>query len=693
MIGTQLHAPNGYRNLECGCVYHFLENNAATGRVTLVQFWVPDADVPPAVVKEVRPEPRKKRRAQPRALLVRMACSLFEAGLLSDHIRMCEVQHNLPPWFRGVSVDHLCSSDRRNPRLVRSHSERISLRFEIIKPAVARADEILACDDPMYELGKLARACCPAINETRYALWFLVYLAFGRKPYVLHYAIASMGRWDRLATPGAKRGTPNLTYGAGHGHNADEEMVRKIRASYATFGKRGVRSKTVYRLAMTKEFGCEERKVGARKEFYHPDGAPFPTAGMYWYHVRRLLGKKLVRRVRIGPRKDRSFYAPYTGFFSADTANLMERVESDGFIMEEVPRALVGDADVKPLVVVRIRDVRSGLFTGIGFANVAERASAYRMAKFVQAVDKAWLCSLFGIVIQPEQWPNRGSSPYEVQDRGPGATPGAFSSLEEFKPVIVEGTPSRSPQSKALIEASNPRSIKIDDTVHYMRSDKNVFQLCVQEIMALIVANDTMDVSDRVPNDLLEEVEVPTPLQLWNALDARMRNCAVPMTKDEAIVAFLTPVTARLTRRGVELLGRVFGSDELDASGVRDKLSGNQNLEVQAYVLEACVRHIWIQIHGSIIQVDMMVAYRTGEDEVYVSLSDMMERAAQITRKKRGFEEHKVASEAEVAREYEKQTGQKWRSAKPRAGRPKFGSAHGKADSKLTQEIMKGKKG
>lgn len=693
MIGTQLCAPGGYRNLQRGVVYHFLENNADTGRASLVEFWTPEDEAPAASVEQTHPKPKKKRRPQSRALLVRIERSEFETGLLARQIQECEVQCTLPGWFRGVSEEHLLTSDARNPDLIRPHSDRIAGRLAAIQPALEQWASILASADPMRELGRLARACRPAINETRYALWVLAYLAFGRKPHVLHYSLALMGRWNRLTTPSDfKWGTPNLTHGAGYGHNADEEMLKKILRSYATFSKNNAPHKTIYRSAMTKEFGCLERKVGARAEFYHPGGERFPTAGIYWSQLNKALGSRVTRRTRIGPRKERSVFAPYTGSFSADTANLMERVEADAFVMKEVPRGVVSDADVKPLVVVRIRDVRSGLLTGIGFSHVAERASAYRMAKFVQAVDKVWLCSLFGIVIKPEQWPNNGASPNDVQDRGPGVTPDAFSRDEEFQPVIAEGTPSRSPQSKSLIEASNPRSVKLDDKVRYMRSDKNVFQLCVQEIMALILANDTMDVSDRVPNDLLEKVEITTPLHLWNALDARMRNCALPMTKEEAIIAFLTPVDAKLTRRGVELHGRVFGSSDLNTCGVRDKLSGAQEIPVQAYVLEACVRHIWIKVSGSIVQVDMMTAYRTGDEELYVSLSELQERALQIVKKQRGFEEHKAASEATMARDYEEQTGKKWRSSKPKAGRPKWGSAEAKTDSRHAQEFIKGSK-
>ena len=692
MIGTQLMAAKGYLSLERDCVYHFLENNGKTGIVSLVRFWTPDDPGHGLNDRDNPQEGKKKRRPQDRAFLVRLQRKDFEAGLTQGNIVFLETQHLLPPWFKGINEAHLLSADERNPELRRSHEQRIKERIETIQPAVDRKDEILAAEDPMKELGRLARACHPRCNETRYKLWFFTYVAFGKRPTSLHYAIGLMGRWDRLtSTSTVRRGAPNLTHGPGYGSNADTDMVEKIVAAYRAVASAGVTRNRIYRTAITKHFQCVEQKVGKRRIFVHPNGERFPTRGMFWYWVHNANGTSATRRTLVGPRKDRTKYAPFVGSFSSDTANLMERVEQDGYYLEEIPRALTSDADLKPLVVVRIRDVRSGLFTGIGFSHGGEAASAYRMAKFVQAVDKVWLCGLFGVTISRDQWPSMGASPNDVQDRGPGSTAGAFSSNEEFRPVIIEGTPSRSPQSKSLIEASNPRSIKLDDTVHYMRSDKSVIQLCVQEIFSLILANDSTDVSDRVPTDLLAEVEVPTPLNLWVALDSRMRNDGLPMTRDEAIVAFLTPVEAKLTRRGVELLGRVFSSAALDASGLREKLNRNQRMSVQAYVLEACVRHIWIAMSGQVIEVDMMTSFRSGDAEVRVSLSELKERADQTTKMTRGLGEHRVATESAMARDYEEQTGLKFQSAKRQPGKPKYSTSEAKSEARQTKEIMKGK--
>lgn len=691
MIGTQLLAPSGFLNLEQQCVYYFLDNNATTGLVSLVHFCLPDKETPPVSSNVAKPKPSKKRRAQPRAIFVRMSRSDFEAGLLKRKIIISKVQSELPPWFEGVTAEHLLTADDQNKKLKTSHKERIARRVEAIQPAIDKVNEVFAADDPIAMLGKLARSCRPAINESRYAFWFFTFLAFGRKPLVLHYATALMGRWSRLTTPSDVRfGSPNRARGANYGSNPDSEMVEKIMKAYRTVAKPGVSAKKIYRLAITKTFGCLEREINGKKVFYHPAGGHFPTNRQFWYRVNKEIGAQTTRRIRIGPRNERTKHAPFKGSFSADVANLMERTELDAYVMKEVPRALTSDADLKPLTVVRIICARSRLFTGIGFSHGAERASAYRMAKFVQAVDKVWLCSLFGITIRHEEWPSIGASPNEVQDRGPGVTSGAFSSDATFLPVIMEGTPSRSPQSKALIEASNPRSAKLDDTVHFMRSDKNVLQLCVQEIYALILANKSTNIVELVPTELLAQIEVPTPVNLWVTLDARMRNDAVPMSRDEAIVAFLTPVTAKLTRRGVELLGRVFGSADLDASGLRAKISGNQSIAIQAYVLEACVRHIWAYTSGRIIQVDMMAPYVAGDREFYVSLSELQERAKQVTEKKRGFQEHKDASEAEMGRRYEEQTGKNWRSSKRKPGRPKTGRSDAVSESRQTRELMKG---
>lgn len=700
--GTQIHAPRGYLNLEQGAVYHFLQSNENTKLVSLVQFIAPAPAFPPkskndprkseAKDQDAEPAPRTKRKPQPRAILVRLGRSEFEAGLDSGMIKKCELQNNLPPWLSGLTVDRLHASDAGRRNAVKKHAERIKDKLKRIASALKIKNEILASEKPEQILGRLARSCKPAVNETRYSWWFYTRLAFEGNDLALHYSFASIGHWNRLdSTSLVKRGAPSRDEGPGHGYNTDRAMLETILESYRRLAKSGIKLDDIYVRAIVEDFGCKTREVNGAREFYHPRGERFPTEKMYWYHVDQTIGKKRKRRTRIGRKKERSKFAPFVGSFSSNVANLMERVEGDAYVLKEVPRGLISDADVKPLVVVRLRDQRSGLFTGIGFSFGSETSSAYRMARFVQAVDKVWLCSLFGIRITAAMWPSEGNSPHDIQDRGPGGTDGAFAREDEFTPVIVEGSPSRSPQSKALIEASNPREPKVDDQLAHMRSDKNAFQLVVQEIWRLIRDNDSMNVKDRVSDDLLEEVSVPTPLRLWKALDARMRNDGVAMLREDAIRAFLTPAKAKLTRRGVELMGRVFRSDALDKSGLRECINGNQTLEVDVWVLEACVRHIWLDMRGKLIQLDMTAAYRTTDREFFVTLSELQERADQHRKWERKLPEHQQATEAHVAEQHRSQTGKSWRSAKAKPGRAKYGTKQARSEGARTRALSKGK--
>lgn len=690
-LGTQYIAPEGYELLEKDRVYHLLKNDAGSSKVSMVWFSLRAVPATCAKTSEILKPPT---RVESIANFVRMDRSDFEDGILEGKIIIAPTQATLPFWLDGLTEANLEFSDDNRKSCKKPHRDRIDAKLAHIHPMVARYQEVLADGDPEALLNRHARACIPVVNETRFRLWFFVYLAFGKNRLALHYSTQRIGRWSRLEhSSKTKRGRPSKSKGKFSGHNASADMVEKILSSYARLRGLGIKHNLIYRRAAVREFGCRTR-LGKRgfRVFYHPDGAKFPTSWMYWYYVEKTFGKEEVRRTRIGSVKERSKFSPYRGSFSSDVINLMERVEPDVYVMKEAPRGLLDGSVLKPLRVARIRDVRSGTITGIGFSFGSETADAYRMARFCQAIPKVKYCSLFGISITAEQWPSQGTSADDVQDRGPGATRGAFSGDPQFEPVIKSLPPSWSGQSHAVIESSHPKSLKNDEAPSFIRSDKNVVLLVRQEIERVLVQNDTMDVGERIPDDLLELVDRPTPIALWSALDRLGRNDAVPISFDEAVRAFLTKVPATADRRGVSLHGRVFGSRALDASGFREKLSGHQTLPVSVYVLDACVRHIWMEVQGRIVELEMQVSRRVADDELFISLEDLRERAEFMKAQRRSLEAHRSALAAQSEIDFKADTGKGLDSGTRVWGRPKRTTKMALQEAREAKRMLTGRK-
>lgn len=670
-LGTQYVAQKGYQQLEKAHTYHVLLNDTnRTGLVSLVWF--------------------EMCRDEPAAYLLRMRGGDFEDGIRTGQISRVEPQALLPFWFEGVDAGDLNDSDARRRSKKKAHADRMHGKVEAISPAVKVFQDVLRSDDPDRILNSYARAC--AMKEVRFRLCFYLYLAFGKREIVLHYRKGKIGTWSRDDNPStAKRGAPDKDKGPGAGYNVDADMESAILETFQKYRGLGVRDNLIYARAMVDDFGCRVRERGdGHSEYYHPDGVHFPSSNEYWDHVNKKYGHGDVRSTRIGKTRERSEFSPFQGSFSANVCNLMERVETDVYVMKECPKGLFKNSPLRPLRVCRRRDVTAGKFTGIGFSLGSEKSSQYRMARFCEAINKVKFCYLFGLTIEAHQWEGEGVCAYDAEDRGAGASPGAFSRDPEFDAVVKALAPSGAAQSKALIEASNPRAQRDDEGDTFIPSNKNVFQLIQEEILRLIGDNNSMDVSSRVPDDLLDVVCPRTPNNLARELDRLERNNAIPMSFDEAVRAFLTIVPAKVDRRGVVLHDRVFGSKAFDATGFRDKISGNQSIDVEIYVLEACVRHVWIDVHGRIVELDMQIPHRAGVDEYFIPLEDLKEREGHIRATDTRFRKHRAAVTGQRMLDSEEVTGEKVSLGARRKGRPRR-SESGLADEREEDRILRGR--
>ena len=690
-IGTQLVAPDGFLDLEKGVTYYFLKSSS-DGLVYLVDF----------VARPARRVERKRaghsamvnQTPTPIPVLLVIARDDFESGLDERNRRIVRVerQHTLPPWLEELEGQDLSRTDQKRRSARVAHVARIERKLELISPLVRVADQVLGADDPDHAINAHARACTPRQNETRLRLAFYVYLLFGRNRFALHYPIHKIGRWDRDRASDTKRGRPSERKGKGHGHNATPELVQKMLDCYARESGPGVDLPTIYRTFMSRDLGCRERPDrNGCLSYWHPQGAAFPTKGMFLYHVRKAFGTAQLQRTMLGYARTRSKFDAHLGAFTQNLCNAHERVEADAYVVRELPRGLIDGHTLPALRVVRFRDVASGLITGIGFALGSETAAAYRMARFCQAVDKVLFCSLFGVRITADQWPSIGLTAYDVQDRGPGATDGAFARHQACQPVVREIPPSYAGQSKAIVESSHPKSRSTDDAPSHVKSNMRVFELIRRELWRVIRDNDSINIADRIPPDLLSHVCKPSPLALFRELDRRGRNDAMSIGFGDAVRTFLSKHEARLTRDGIMFKNQCYSGPGLVASGALRRRPASQASTVEVYVLDACVRHIWIDIDDALVQLEIKPKLRVADEEMYLSLDELMEREEHLRTMALDFDEHRDAVASKRAREFEVENGLRWNGGSRIVGRPRWRTEAAKREAAESKLAMQGK--
>ncbi|MHA4868703.1 hypothetical protein ACXZ1M_13485 [Duganella sp. PWIR1] len=675
-IGTQLIAPNGYKKLEKDVTYYFLRSSARTERVTLVQYIV-------------SPSGRTRNgklvadaEAQYRTQMVVLPRCQFEQGIQTKKILPCARQSTLPPWLAGYEGIDLGWSDenRRNARV--RHSDRIDNRLKLIQPLLNIKTDILDSEKPEKAINKYARECTPVQNERRLRLWFLTYILFGQNRFALHYGIAAIGRWERSSVGTVKRGAPSTYKGKHHGYNVDETMYKKIIEGFDRFARRGVKRGIIYEKTLQYVFECKViTGQHRRKSYVQPDGLPYPSERQFFYCVGKEYGTSTVAEIKIGRGRARMELAPSQGPFTEAVSNLMESVEADGYFFEDLPSGIIDGCPLPPLCEVRLRDVASGAIVGIGFSQGAERAAAYRMAMFCAAICKVKYCALFGMTIEPEEWPTIGLPSKYITDRGVGATPTAFARDIVFKPAIRELTPSYSGQSKAVIESSHPKTTSNLDAPFHRQSQLRPTQMIRREILATIRDNDCMLVQSRLTPDLVDKVRTPTPIGVWEAMDRLGRNDAQRISFEDAVRNFLSIIPVKVRADGVFLNSRRYDSEQLRATRILDKVARSQGLDMQAYHLDGTVRYIWIQVGGQLVELEIQLALRVQESAKNLTLEELQQWEAHERQQRSIHKEHVHASNTEMRMRFEEETGKKSDSVTTKSGRARRGTAQAKREA------------
>lgn len=675
--GIQIEFPTGYKAFAPDTTYYLLANRPEHTNVSLAWFSKPASEWRVHLVQMPRPE--------------------FEEAIGNRSIVMAKDQVTMPPWlaaYEGLSADAI---DDSRPSAVKSHRDRAQERLLSISIFLnddfERSFDLSRCPEKLFKrrlresLNPLAEEAVPPSSNTasedtkkktpkpnalRALLWYCVFRLFGRDVNALLPAYIGIGLWSRIdLEPKCGRfGRPTKRPELGQGHSA-VGIAKRIQDSYAKICALGLSMVEIHRRALRQEFGCSYEKLpnGAMRPF-HPEGLPFPSYQQYRYWVLKEFGLEQTQRTRLGDSGFRTRKAAHAGSFSSDSANYLETAEADVYQIPERPRLIVGKDAELPLRVCRIVDNATGFITGVGFSLGSETAEAYRLAKFCSVVPRELMGRLFGIELNDEIWPGRGLAAREIVDRGPGSSPMADGSGDAPSP-IRELSPSWSGQSKATVESSHPRNIKVDGAPSHVVSDLNVFQMAVRELMRTPAENERKDASRRLTPEMLASGVPANPKAIANYLLSRFRTSAVAVSTDTAIRKFLRPVEFELKSTGLWLDILQFSHTHLIEHGLPSRTPKNQRTVVRGYVYPLSLYLAWVEIGGRLHEVSPLLRIRDDSSQLFITLDDLGALSELMLEARARQREHGASAMGAAEANFFARFGVAWSASERRPGAAK----------------------
>lgn len=651
-----------------GNVYHLVRNHHQSGRAIIALF---------------------THAKRPAAHLIMIDRLRFEAALAEGKIVPAPNPSGLPPHLDGLKDTDLIRLDASRIAKKMSNAERVQERLLAIAPLLEREQEILAAPFPESLISAYAKSV--GKNSGRLRTWFLTYITFGRNAWALLPNFAQIGLWDRLSNTASqsKLGRPSQIKGKLSGVRPTPEMIDLILTSYAKRSSLGKKLRKIYRDAVEADF--KGRPVYDQSGHMTLVGDNIPTYDQYRYQVHKYYGLATVQRTLYGEVKFRRRFAAHKGSFPEGVSSLYEATEADAYVCEDRPKGYIDGAVLQALYVARAVDTASGMRLGIGFSFGGESSEAYNAMLFCAAIPKTKFCSLFDIEIDEHEWPSAGLSPRHITDRGPGIKrePGVPDEPSDAL-AIRELTPSGMGQSKALVESAQRRRTETEGPETYLISDLTAYQMARREIRRLLAEIQGADVSGRMTPEMIRSNVRPNPLGVWKFLDDRARNLAEQCNFAAAVRRFLAPITVRLDRDGAHLRHQRYDSSELRDTNVLDRIGENGTKSVPGYYLPFCIRYLWVEIDGYLVEVAAVLKLRDDEEQLYRTFDDLLAEDRVLKDSRTLLLEHRDAAQVAQKRAFEAETGQRWESTKRRStrARPKGSAA---LDNQDVKKISTGK--
>ncbi|MFN3731974.1 hypothetical protein [Comamonas testosteroni] len=679
LIGTQLVVSNEFNSLTQNRVYYFL---ARTSQVRLV--WFEDRE-PKRVGKKLRAD-----SPLPKVHIMDVSGDIFDYGLDQGFISVKPCQDELPHWL--VPEDISPESKNAGSNIIfDKQEERVKRKIQTIAPLVESAQSILSLENPFKYLNHYAKLSCPELNTSRLRTEFFSYILFRRDERVLRYRVGRIGLWDRVNHKGGKPGIKSLGVSKNFlAKSTDIDVINDIKVGWQRWGKFGSTVSEIHQKVCAYLWEAEtlENSRGV-KVAIRPDGRPVLSEQQFRRRLHKIIGYEQVKTTLRGRAFWREEKASSTGRFSEDLCNVGERVESDGYWVKEKVLAPDGVSILPGLVVIRVKCVLSGMLLGIGFSLGGESAEAYRMAQFCMAIPKSLFGKYFGVEISDERWPSVGISDNLVFDRGAGSSIKAEASEPIGKAAMREMPPTGFGQGKAAIESSHPRKPKTRDRQAYRATSLNLIDLMRKEIERTIDQVDSADMSSRITPSMLAYVDRATPLAIFSALSERGRTCLRPISFEDAVRSFLSPVSLQVKADGVYHMYQRYTSADFALTGLMSiAATTGKQIEVTGYSMEMSLRYLFVEWKGKIIEVAAVLAIREDDEQLFISLEEMKLADQLLREMKSDLRVHASATKVEGLQRFISNAGISPEKYIVKQGAPKRKSKNLSSESRLIKEAL-----
>jgi hypothetical protein len=663
--GSRLMAPLGFSSIGSSETVHFLAHSTSRPRVLLVSF-------------QGAPEPKP--------VLHILGRKQFEDALLQTK-RLCVVDTGAgaPHWLRIPDGKRSDADELARRARAATYKGISKARLDQIKPLIDRFDSVMEAADPMLEIGRLAREHLPDQHSTRIKLWVVAYWVFGE--HGVQAKLFRIGRWARLDHAGTKRGRPSLCDGRHHGANIGSDLGQVMADGFVKHGKECDTWSRIYGKVMTCELGLiEHRTSDGRFRYVHPDGGKLPSSNQFRYWVLKHIPLIEVQRILYGEARANRRCKALAKSFREDFGQLYERVEEDCFVTEKYPKSFISNKALPKLHICRLRCVTSGMLLGIGCSFGSETRDAYRMALLCASMDKVLFCALFNVRIQHDQWPALGLSPNRVTDRGPGVA-----TFEGDIAPVRKMAPSNSPRSKASIEASNPKKIAREGSPVVELSNLTPVQMFADELHALLEFNVQTDMSAHASPEIVASGVALNPLGLFRFYSERARTVAMNIPFEQAVRRYMIRDEGKLSERGVDRHGQMYCSDRLRASGYLDRVVNGGTVSVEIYFMAMCVRYIWVDIAGELMELAWEQAARACEEQYAMTLEEQLEMEEKIKVDASAARQSHAATSTHHDKAFEQEAGVKRHGGRTVRG-PLPKSKKASAEAAALRSLNKGKK-
>ena len=650
-------SPTGYRSLAQGQTYYVLGRD--------------DHALTLAVFHEQRCEEKSENARRLCVRIFRLSAEDFDSGKQTGEIDLTPVSP-FPPWVRDERrVTVLCASNGSDRAT--ALRKKVADRLRAVRHAVRASREVMRGRNIERELNRQARK--KRSNAPRFRVWWAAYQIFG-SPGLLP-ATDRCGHWDRKAGT-SKLGRPSLVSGRA-GFRRDHDMDAKCVDGWRKHRTLGKPLEELYRATIRSEFRCTAmRDSNGKFSYYSPSGDAYPTLDQFRSSLIEQVGLDAVRLAKLGREGLRSISAPL-GKFSENVSQINEVVEGDAYVLGDTPVGYDG-SEQPPIVVVTLTCGLVGMPTGIGASPDGETSEAYRSALWFSAVGASVASRYFGLDISEEEWPSGGLPGRAIFDRGAG-------SVEEIGAELRcrELSLSHSGQSKATTEASHPRKTRIEGKPVRRVSGLSPTALFQREVLRYASNANSDDASSRATPRTIADQVLNTPAAHWRYYQRELRDASSPISFAAATRKFLRRVSLPVDAQGVrfEILRYRGDSEGYEKLASRAQRAGV--FQVTAYVHPMCVRYIWVDFDGDLLELDARLPVGDTDSNLYMSIPELTAASSALAKLESDRRSQRPAARAHFMDQHPDQRAE---SPQIQVGRRKPGKARRSAGHKQTKKVL-----